>query len=450
MPALNIAANRLHATPVTHYYKGKAMRLAQENQRIANETAQSALDYEPERQRLAGETAARQERQVVAQEQNADTQGGRLQLQQAEAFNKAVEPILRSKISGDELVAAIDKVGVDLGLNPNPGSTTLEAVERMRAALPEIAPKTTTVSPGSGVIREGEDKPFYTQPAKPSSAAVPTSIKELNEADRIAALGDLATTGQKSWADKIHGIGDRTGDDQKERLVKYLTPRVGLERARDIAYGVEEIEINENTGTINVFNPVTRTAYEIPIESLTKSEAMPAPDPQHTLWQFAVHGTGLGSTLAAVGNVPIAWAGLSADHVTNRARQALRTAGLNMVRALSNNPKFPEGERKAIAEEINIVPALFDDPLLLHGRLQEIHRALSLRAAQYEYSGSQPSMPEDKREMWRGAAGEIRMFLPIMGVRPGLEPGSYFVGKNDQGADVYMFSDGTQRVWSDE
>jgi len=59
MAALNIANSQILPKPVTSFLQGKAMRLAQENQRIANEAAQAELDYIPEKQDLARRRAQR-------------------------------------------------------------------------------------------------------------------------------------------------------------------------------------------------------------------------------------------------------------------------------------------------------------------------------------------------------------------------------------------------------
>jgi len=466
MAALNIANSQILPKPVTSFLQGKAMRLAQENQRIANEAAQAELDYIPEQQDRARASDARAERGAdraddalklrrdeldrLKERDLTDDENAKL-----ERFEEEAEGAYARGSYEDALVIA-KKHGIEEGFTEE-----VFDARRGRGAEEELPPpKFENWTNDRGDVQPIDVADRYAaqaavnagyRPSDGSRPKPPAQIMVRQEADRIAD-DPHATEGQIAWANKVHGIKELTeSESAKEAMIERLTPIFGSkERATKFADEVLRGEINEKTGTINFFDMATNSAYEIPIQSIKDQRAMPAPDPQHTMWQFAIYGTGLGSSLVALGNVPVAWSGLSPDQVTNRARQALKATGLDMVRSLSNNPKFPEGERKAIQEEISITPKLFDDPILLQGRLQEMHRNLSLKAAQFEFSGSNPSMPQDKREMWLGAAGEIRMFLPKMGVRPELEPGTYWVGKNKKGEDVWMFPDGKQRIWSPE
>lgn len=106
MPVLNIAANQVQSTPVSSFYEGKAVRLAQKNAEIMGRGAE--LDNELKEQALEGPTAADQEKAQLELD-NLRTQvekrrqeiGDAEMKRRANAYGPVIEEATRMSEAGD-------------------------------------------------------------------------------------------------------------------------------------------------------------------------------------------------------------------------------------------------------------------------------------------------------------------------------------------------------------
>lgn len=157
-----------------------------------------------------------------------------------------------------------------------------------------------------------------------------------------------------------------------------------------------------------------KAVYELPINALQGAEEVETPD--RGLYEMADETPGFSSGAQEVYGRVANQFGLPAPENTMEARQTLRMAGQELVRALQQNPRYSEGERKAIAEEISIGPSVFDSPASLRSRMRSIDTNLRRRLRQEESIANDPQMPEDARAGARVASTNIENFLNILQV----------------------------------
>ena len=110
--------------------------------------------------------------------------------------------------------------------------------------------------------------------------------------------------------------------------------------------------------------------------------AEPAGSPAPTgksIWDLSRLATGpLPAAAELAGRTPLLGEFVQAPQMT-QARNFIPIVQNNLVRVLQNNPRYAEGERTAIKEEISIEPAVFDTPSAFRNRLIAIDDALQVR-----------------------------------------------------------------------
>jgi len=465
MPALNIAANQILPKPVTSFLQGKAMRLAQENQRIANEAAQAELDYIPEQQDRARASDARAERGVAVEEENANLRREDLELRKKIALLKleGEQPGRLADLVKDGREAirsgnieAIDLLSRDMGM----GAFEPEALPLLQSLVGSEETDddaTSGMRDAAEAIRIVGDKSLSeTERAAalkalgayvaPEEGEGPTSgMREAEEALKILRDPSLSATEKASQLKALDAyVPPSTPSARQIKVDSLIKQGVDSERASNLVDGFEDIEVLDS-GQVRHVDTISGKVTELPISSLT-GVVSGAPAPGHTLWDFAVHGTGLASTLKAVASVPIAWLGRPPPEVTIAARQSLKTEVNMLIRALSINPRFPVGEINRIKEEVKLEPSLWDDPILMHTRMISIDESLRGRAQRYEDDAGDPNLSVELKKDRRTAASDIRNFLSVLGVKEGLPPGSAFVGLTDDNLPIYKLPDGSGMV----
>lgn len=132
-----------------------------------------------------------------------------------------------------------------------------------------------------------------------------------------------------------------------------------------------------------------------------------------------------------------------------RARQMTVARGYitqiqrDLVRVLQNNPKYAEGERKAIESEISIKPQVWDTPSAYRDRLIGIDNALDVREKTALKTSRNPNVSSAERKHANDVYNGLVEFRESMGVPPrvyedegdpaknkayqALEPGTEFI-----------------------
>ena len=148
---------------------------------------------------------------------------------------------------------------------------------------------------------------------------------------------------------------------------------------------------------------------EAPIETAEGGVLPPGPGGQ-TVFELAGAGLVTGPLPAAgefFGRTP--GLGGPAPEMT-RARNFVPLLQRELVRVLQNNPRYAEGERKAIEAEINIAPRFFDDAAAFQQRLIGIDDALEIRLRNALKTGSSENVGRIERTHALNVANALEQF----------------------------------------
>ncbi len=247
---------------------------------------------------------------------------------------------------------------------------------------------------------------------------------------------------------------------ERERKITDLVNR-GVEkgRAQDIVDGNIRVEIVPSSGKAREINEVTGEVREVDF-SEDELPSAPAPEQKDTLFDLARGGSiagivpaaqeFLGRTIGQIPGVPVA-----TDVI--EARQKVRVAQNELIRAMSINPRFPVAEMNRIREEIKIEPSLLDSQRALLSRMKGIDSALRIRMANEQAAADNVNLPQQTRINAAQATKDIGNFLNLLGVPndydvdqivvpEGVPEFSSFVGSTREGKDVWQSPDGRRWV----
>jgi hypothetical protein len=119
----------------------------------------------------------------------------------------------------------------------------------------------------------------------------------------------------------------------------------------------------------------------------------------------------------------------------------VNAAKRDLIKNLQNNPRFPEGERKAIESEIDIGANLLDNPAAVRNRMIAIDDFLFKRQQNEERASKDSSLPVATRQAALQASNELGNFRATMGVPvratsidqvKSLQPGTKFIWEGQE------------------
>ncbi|KKL71583.1 hypothetical protein LCGC14_2093470, partial [marine sediment metagenome] len=143
---------------------------------------------------------------------------------------------------------------------------------------------------------------------------------------------------------------------------------------------------------------------------VAEGDMLPSGPGGQTVFELAGAGLVTGPIPAigeAVGRTP--GLGGPAPEMT-RARNFVPLLQRDLVRVLQNNPRYAEGERKAIEAEINIAPRFFDDPAAFQQRLIGIDDALEIRLRNALKTASSEKVGSQERTHAMNVANALQQF----------------------------------------
>jgi hypothetical protein len=120
----------------------------------------------------------------------------------------------------------------------------------------------------------------------------------------------------------------------------------------------------------------------------------------------------LESTLGQVGFM----SGWFQSNEAAQTRQDLQTQNQILIKSLQTNPKFPEGERQAIAKEVQMTPSVLESHGTLTNKMISIAKSLTTRMRKYQEDADDYDLPREKRNAARIAAKDLENYLLILGV----------------------------------
>lgn len=221
-----------------------------------------------------------------------------------------------------------------------------------------------------------------------------------------------------------------------ERKARYMIENFGVDPY--VAYGA-------NTGMIRSgVNPFNEQPYALDLAQLPRggvsgpagsaapaggtapAAAAPAPEPEKPpkLWDLTSDTTGVVPALKelstdTLGQLPGQVGDLFSFADTISRRQYFSTAKRDLVRALQNNPRYAEGERKAIEDEIRVGPENWGSEEGLKGRMVSVDRSLRERLKDEVAIARDQSQPPEMRQAAQQTAMAIRRYLEVLGVPKG-------------------------------
>lgn len=269
----------------------------------------------------------------------------------------------------------------------------------------------------------------------------------------MESLGGQLTPEQKQY---LQAVGPEAGmkllgqqvfqgpEDQAEweRKAQYMVENFGVDPY--LAYGA-------NTGMIRSgVNPFNEQPYALDIGQLPRGgtagpaggappagtasqapsgaaapeaqpEAKSASEAPPKLWDLAEGTTGVGPTLKewatdTLGQMPGEAGDFFTFGDTVSRRQYFSTAKRDLVRALQNNPRYAEGERKAIEEEIKVGPEFWGSEEGLRSRMVSVDRSLRERLKDEVAVARDQSQPPEHRQAAQQTANAIQRYLRLLGV----------------------------------
>lgn len=184
-----------------------------------------------------------------------------------------------------------------------------------------------------------------------------------------------------------------------------------------------------------------------PLE-VSEGGAVPTGPGGQTVFELAGAGLVTGPIPAAgelIGRTP--GLGGPAPEMT-RARNFIPLLQRELVRVLQNNPKYAEGERKAIEKEINIAPRFFDDSAAFQQRLIGIDDALEIRLQNALKTATSEKVSSQERVHAMNVANALQQFrsnlLPVKFEKE--EDAIEFALSSPPGTKFTVF-DEAQRTW---
>lgn len=171
--------------------------------------------------------------------------------------------------------------------------------------------------------------------------------------------------------------------------------------------------------------------------------AAPAQRPKKpTVYDMALTGDLTGPLPAgerALGRMPLVGRG---GGKASELQKEVEGMSRQLVRVLQNNPRFAEGERKAIAAEINIEPKVWDNQADFIDRLMGIASSLERRIQFMQKLVASPNTPQDQRYWAHAGIIAIEDFLQqIMPPRMhNQEQAEAFISNNPSGTPVMLLN----------
>ena len=183
-------------------------------------------------------------------------------------------------------------------------------------------------------------------------------------------------------------------------------------QARNIADKNIQIEVLPS-GQVRSINLITNEVKELPISAVSPETL--AVDGPRTLFQMAEYGTGPGSyILNALSTISGAVGGPIAAKTVD-ARTALRLSTGELIRSMSLSRAYAVGEQERIIEQIQLLPALIDNPEQLRQRMITVADSLKRSSRQAEQDMNNPSLSPEIREDLQRTDMAVKNYLAVLG-----------------------------------
>ena len=322
------------------------------------------------------------------------------------AFNGLLD---RRDIAGAERIL-LDTPGVDKLLKP---SARAALYTRIREAREQMAAKKNegyTLSPGQRRYNEA-NQVVAENPADPK-AGEGTQWERLRSS--FATTAPLLATGNLTPRQESEFVADIINYIQPQPYTDPDTGRMLLKRNMIPGYLADALTARGYKVPPETISDVTRDTDTATGKAPKKDAAATEPvrPSGQTIYEMAGDVTGLIARSAEfIGGLPVV--GGRAPEYTAKQQQVTALQGL-LVRTLQQNPRYAEGEREAIAKEVNIVGKFIDDPAAYQQRLIGLDDALEIRYQNAIKTAQADKIGRDERIQAMNVANAIMNFRASM------------------------------------
>jgi len=191
---------------------------------------------------------------------------------------------------------------------------------------------------------------------------------------------------------------------------------VSREEATKVVLGLKSIQTDPVTGEHSLIDIMAKSQTILSPAGTQPPKPGKKTKEQTTLWDLAGLVAGPVSAARAGASKLTGMVGLPIAPKTVQARQYVRNAQSDLIRALAINPKFTSTEIKRIKDDINIDPQVFDNESNFHQRLIAIEDYLQTRVGNERRASTDRNLPVDTRRQARQAANMMENFIDIMGI----------------------------------
>ena len=445
MGVFNATANQVLVSPVTNYYKGKAIRQEQADKEQMSELR--GLQIEGAKRDLADSGSKELEkRRLALQEAQLAFQNEQLDYGRTK-FENEVGKEVASKAAFDvySITQEVNNAFQAGGKTPRAQKEGLGLAANLfggyASGLPDGEAKNRLLEMLEGGVTAEEYQAIL--PAAERNARYYGHIKEgegftlAEGAQRYDAQGELV-------AENIKDEGADEPTAKEAEIAEYVAMGRSHEDAVKLAY--DKITVKENTKTgMMIYTDTTTTpptVKEVPVAGIKMVD--PKPEPGRTLWALKEFATGPANAMIRGIALPAAWMGMSVGTKSTAAKQTFQTTTQSFIRAMALSERYAIGEQDRIRQDLAMLPALLDDPMLMGVRMVALDDDLALRQAQAENDSIDTSLNPDIRQEAAGAANRIKNYRALMGVPA--RPKTVEEAKALPKGTLFLTPDGTLKV----
>jgi hypothetical protein len=463
MGVFNATQNQVLVSPVTSFYRGKAIRQQQADAEQISELRGLQIEQAEQEiadgpmNRAAAKRYAESRQDLIDIQISEAIRSGRMQELKDSAqllepllveyaqtedediavgnFNnnfKAVASLLGEQQQGKLLEVAGDDHVFD-------NKEIMLAGKMIQSFREKIQPETKVVGKGGALVSPTGEELYRNTPEGGDSSN--ELFARINPKDYTpSSVAKFQETGDFSVLRKAAAEG--SGQSAKEaEIAEYEAMGHPHEFAVKLAYG--KITVKENTKTgMMIYTDMTTvppTVTEIPVAGV--APVSPESKPGRTL--FALSEFASGPMNAAIRGValPAAWLGMSVGTKQVSAKQTFQTTTQDFIRGMALSERYAVGEQDRLREDIAILPKILDDPALMRTRMISMDEDLRLRQATAENDANNTRLNPDIRQEAASVANRIKNFRAILGVPPvmntreeamALPPGTVFLTPDGQ------------------
>ena len=398
-------------SPVSNYYKGKAIRQELASGELDNKIKQANLDSAP----AAAAAAARKEQREIDKETRLQEKAQR---EVDDAFSKGQEKELEQV--GEGLAAYT--ISREKGADPKEAYAQLKT--HLASFLPEKSVNealATYDKNGNGFLEPEEELQL-----KSYAIAIGSKLGDSGAESRSARYKQAVDGGLKPGTPEFNEfVLNKGGDSGRQRDDEIASAEAIFTQGGNPDPHTAAVKFVDKGKQVLV-SPTDNTVFEYDkfTEKLTimKPEDTRGAEPEipqeQTLYALADEATGIGpgaKAAAAKGLGPLG--GYTAEATTTAKAQFLASEN-SLIEAFRLNPRYPQSEIKRIQSNIDIMPKFWDSAEQMRARMAGSRTFLETELASVEWNLQNPTITAKERSEEETTRRGIKRYLRVLGKPP--------------------------------